>query len=453
MIVDKALLASAFCAMCAGAVEIKVDFSKDIGPVKPMHAVGQPPVLGLRDYQLFRLLKEAGVPYSRLHDLGIRARLVDIPHLFPDFDADENDPANYDFYFTDRLVEALVKNGVEPWFRLGVSIENYCKEKAYNIYPPKDYAKWARICEHVIRHYTEGWADGFKWKITYWEIWNEPDNRKDPVENQQWRGEFSQFCALYAVASRHLKAKFPHLKIGGYGSCGYRLLSTPEKQRDRDMHHRVQCIGDFLAFAKKEKLPLDFFSYHSYLAPSDTVSHVAIARKALDDAGYTNAEMSLNEWLPNPSRKVLGTAKQAADVCAEMLGLQGTALDSAMIYDARCNIGIFSPLFNPYDYSPHKAYFAFKAFNELYRRGTEVQSSSGDRWVTWVAAARGEKDGAVVIAHTGDAAVPLALDLGGRKVRECRITDADRTNAAVALPGVLPPHSILTVLTEPFGQR
>ena len=219
------------------------------------------------------------------------------------------------------------------------------------------------------------------------------------------------------------------------------------------MHHRVQCIGDFLAFAKKEKLPLDFFSYHSYLAPSDTVSHVAIARKALDDAGYTNAEMSLNEWLPNPSRKVLGTAKQAADVCAEMLGLQGTALDSAMIYDARCNIGIFSPLFNPYDYSPHKAYFAFKAFNELYRRGTEVQSSSGDRWVTWVAAARGEKDGAVVIAHTGDAAVPLALDLGGRKVRECRITDADRTNAAVALPGVLPPHSILTVLTEPFGQR
>ena len=28
--------------------------------MKPMHAVGQ---LGLRDYQLFRLLKEAGVPY------------------------------------------------------------------------------------------------------------------------------------------------------------------------------------------------------------------------------------------------------------------------------------------------------------------------------------------------------------------------------------------------------
>ncbi len=39
---------------------MKVDLAKDVRPVKPMHAVGQ---LGLRDYQLFRLLKEAGVPF------------------------------------------------------------------------------------------------------------------------------------------------------------------------------------------------------------------------------------------------------------------------------------------------------------------------------------------------------------------------------------------------------
>ena len=132
-----------------------------------------------------------------------------------------------------------------------------------------------------------------------------------------------------------------------------------------------------------------------------------------------------------------------------MLGLQGTALDSAMIYDARCGLGIFSPLFNPYDYSPHKAYYAFKAFNELYKRGTEVESSSSDRWVTWVAAARGEKDGAVVIAHTGNADVPLVLDLGRCKVRACRITDETRTNEIVPLPTTLPPHSFLVVIVEP----
>ena len=114
------------------------------------------------------------------------------------------------------------------------------------------------------------------------------------------------------------------------------------------------------------------------------------ARKALDDAGYTHTELSLNEWLPVPTRKTLGTATQAANICAEMLGLQRTSLDSAMIYDARCNIGIFSPLFNPFDYRPHKAYYAFKAFNELYKRKTEVKSSSSDPWRTWVVAARGD---------------------------------------------------------------
>ena len=132
-----------------------------------------------------------------------------------------------------------------------------------------------------------------------------------------------------------------------------------------------------------------------------------------------------------------------------MLGLQGTSLDSAMIYDARCNIGIFSPLFNPFDYKPHKAYYAFKAFNELYKRKTEVAASSSDKWVTWVAAARGEKDSAVVIAHTDDKEVPLALDLGGRKVRECRITDETHTNEIVPLPSALPPHSILVVIADP----
>ena len=111
------------------AVEIHVDFAKDVRPVKPMHAVGQPPILGLRDFQLFRLLKEAGVPYSRLHDVGVyRPHMVDIPNIFRNFDADENDPASYDFYYTDRLQEALLANNVEPWFRLGVSIENHCKE-------------------------------------------------------------------------------------------------------------------------------------------------------------------------------------------------------------------------------------------------------------------------------------------------------------------------------------
>ena len=137
--------------------------------------------------RMFHYLTEAGIPYSRLHDVGGGfgdGKYVDVPNIFRNFDADENDPANYDFTFTDLLLNQLVKANVEPYYRLGVTIENAAHIKSYWIDSPKDYAKWARICEHIIRHYTEGWANGFHYKITYWEIWNEADGRA----KQMWTG-------------------------------------------------------------------------------------------------------------------------------------------------------------------------------------------------------------------------------------------------------------------------
>ena len=48
---------------------MKVDFSGNLGPIKRMHAINQPPLAG-HDCSAFRFLKEAGFPYSRLHDMG-----------------------------------------------------------------------------------------------------------------------------------------------------------------------------------------------------------------------------------------------------------------------------------------------------------------------------------------------------------------------------------------------
>ena len=156
-------MCAAVCAACAFAAEVKVDFSTETGPVKPVNGVGQPPMLGFGNDCLFHYLTEAGIPFSRLHDTdGAFGKnvYVDIPNIFRDFDADENDPKNYDFAFTDDLMVKLDKAGVRPYFRLGVTIENGAARRAYRIFPPKDYAKWARICEHVMAHYVEGWANG-----------------------------------------------------------------------------------------------------------------------------------------------------------------------------------------------------------------------------------------------------------------------------------------------------
>ena len=181
--------------------KVAVDFNKETGKIKPMHAVGQPPFSGgflSFDFTHMNWLTEANIPYSRLHDVGGcfgGNRFVDIPNLFRDFDADETNPENYDFAFTDVLLEAMAQYNLKPIFRLGVTIENQAHIKAYRINPPKDFAKWARICEHVVRHYNEGWADGYHYGIEYWEIWNEADNGIKG-KNQMWTGTFEQYCEL-----------------------------------------------------------------------------------------------------------------------------------------------------------------------------------------------------------------------------------------------------------------
>ena len=451
------MILAAAAVSVAHAAEVTVDFDKVIGPVKPVNGVGQPPMVDqLSSWWMMRYLKEAGIPYSRLHDVGgwLGGGLyVDIPNLFPDFDADEGDPKNYRFAYTDSLMKALDDNGVEPFFRLGVTIENFAGRgfPPVNIVPPRDYAKWGRIAEHVIRHYTEGWADGFKMKVTCWEIWNEPDNYPDPNDNCMWRGDWESYMRFYGTVAPYLKSKFPHLKIGGYGSCGYYAAvgsdNVPAANSSPRMEYFVECSHKFLAAARDNKWPLDFFSFHSYSAPAEAMRQVRFADEHLNEYGFTRdkCERIFNEWLPYVGHENLGSALQAAGVAAELIGLQNGPCDVACIYDARCGIGNYSPLFNPLTYKPHKAYYAFTAFNELRRCGTAVAAQTAGDAGLWVAAAKGKKDAAVMIANDSDRTVPLSCDFQGRTVASCRITDKDRTDAEVQMPGELPPRSFILV--------
>ena len=464
-------LAVALAVVAANAADapLRVVVEPDVvvGIVKPVNGVGQPPMVGsLKNWPMMHYLKEAGIPYSRLHDVGGRlggGLFVDIPNLFPDFDADENDPKNYRFVFTDSLMKALEANGVEPFFRLGVTIENWVgypeKFPALRTKPPKDFAKWGRICEHVIRHYTEGWANGFKMKVEYWEIWNEPEGAS------MFGAPFKEYLRLYGTVAPYLKGKFPHLKIGGYASCGFYAGVDAEFVEAAaiapNMKYFLECARKFLSAARDSKWPLDFFSFHSYSAPREALRQVRYADSLLDEYGFTREKTKrvFDEWLPFPSLESLGSAHQAAAIAAELIGLQNGPCDVACIYDARCGVGLFSPLFNPLTQKPHKAYWSFMAFNELRKRGTAVRTgvvgadgkdaaASG----VYAAAARGA-DGsvAVMIANPGSKEKPFVLDAGKSCAHciRCRTIDEKLTWKEVPLPAALPPRSVLLVECSP----
>lgn len=384
---------------------MRIDFGKNEGRIKAMHAINNAPILGADD-RMFHYLTGAGIPYSRLHDTGGAyggGRFVDITNIFRNFDADENDPESYDFAFTDWLLNALTNHEVEPFYRLGVTIENYQHIKAYNIYPPKSFAKWARICEKVIAHYNEGWADGYHLGIKYWEIWNEPDNFPAIEDNQMWKGTFEEYMELYKTASLHLKAKFPYIKIGGYGCSGFYMIiknnAVPvEAKISFRREYYIECFHKFMKFCQENKLPLDFFSWHSYSDVDKNIIYQDYVKRELCKYGYGDSEIFLNEWNPGVDKR--GTLEDSANIAEMMMRMHDTTIDMLMYYDGQLN-GSYQGLFNPIKYEPFKAYYSFRAFNQLYRLGTRVEVKDVPECVSCLAATDGEFYG-VLITNKGD---------------------------------------------------
>lgn len=401
--------------------ELFVDFSKTVDKIKPMHAVGQPPFTGgfcKLDFTPMQILKDANIPFSRLHDVGGAFgsnRYVDIPNIFRDFNADENDPESYDFAFTDELIKALVEYGIAPYFRLGVTIENQCHIKAYRIHPPKDYGKWARICEHIVRHYNEGWADGFNFNIQYWEIWNEPENSDNPKRNQMWTGTAEQYYELYDVTAKHLKKCFgDKIKVGGYAASGfYGIFNAPEKygllvqKREGGRYnsskeeYRVNFFLGFLDYIKAHNSPIDFFSWHTYGTVDIVTVESDFINITLKKYGYDHIENHLNEWNLSHNRSLnIGTSFASANAMAMMLALQHKGTDMLMYYDAKyLSASAYGGFYDVATREPSCVYYAFKAFGELYALGNEVESKCAKDGIYSVAARSGDKK-AIILSNT-----------------------------------------------------
>ena len=111
-------------------------------PKRRLHGVNNGPVGYGSLIDVSHHVKDLGVPYVRLHDPDWpHPRAVDVPQLFPDFEADPDDPVSYDFLRTDEYVRNVVATGADIIYRLGVSIE-HTAVKTYT-HPPADLERWA----------------------------------------------------------------------------------------------------------------------------------------------------------------------------------------------------------------------------------------------------------------------------------------------------------------------
>lgn len=407
--------------------QVTVDFNEIIGQIKTMNAVNNGPKRAGDDQTSgnFPDFKALRIPYARIHDAGLSytygaPHTVDVAQIFQNFDADENDPASYDFVLTDEYLNNIIAAGTQVFYRLGASIEHWIKK--YNTRKPADFDKWARICEHIIMHYNEGWADGFQMNIVYWEIWNEPDLDADDSQNKRcWGGTKAEFFELFRITATLLKKRFPNLKIGGPSLAWNRNWAT-----------------DFIKYCAEHSVPMDFFSWHRYATePAQVVESCNFFRKLLDDNGYEKAESINNEynyvrgwgdeWIY--SLEQMQGIKGAAFTAATMCACQNAPIDMLMYYDARVYCGM-NGLFNAVTLKRLKGYYTFYAFSFMVDLKNQVKCDSDDSTIHAIAAKGTDgKCGIYLVYYTEDdnanpKMVTLDTNLGDAEI-QCNLTDPD----------------------------
>jgi len=340
-------------------VIINARCSECVGTIRRLNGINNgPPVYHNRYPQknLIEPMKALWIPMIRFHDASLvddGIQLVDVTRVFPLFHADPDDPRNYLFTETDDYIAQCIATGSAIEYRLGETIEHTLKQ--YRVHPPADFEKWADICCHIIRHYNEGWANGFHYNIEHWSIWEEPD-----TVPMLWTGTLPQYYELYAITSKKIRKEFPNLKIGG-----------PQES------FGVPKLEEFVVYCKEHALPLDFLTYTVYSRDPETLgAMIESAKGVLDRNGYLNTRVHIAEWhYISRSWTVLSdNSEDALKMREEMTGInsavfisyalslfQDTSLDMAFFYMTfGYNFGIFDD-----NYLPNKSYYAFKAFADL----------------------------------------------------------------------------------------
>jgi hypothetical protein len=273
-----------------------------------------------------------------------------------------------------------------------------------------------------------------------------------------WLGTPEEFYELYAVSAEHLKKCFPHLKIGG---CGY----------TRGYNNFIENFFKYIT-SKPERVPLDFYSWHRYF--TDIESVVSESRKVdelLSGYGYTESESIFDEWNymrdwndQSDSYHIIKNHIGAAFCGAVLCAMQTkTSIDVATYFEADvvkewCGLFTVDKMSigkTKASVAPLKPFYAFKAFNELYKLKNEVALDCEDQNIQVAAASDGERASLMAVNYSKEEKC-VCFELCGLPSGkyDVRIVDESRTFETlqsfdtcgeVKLNFTMPPNSFIAI--------
>ncbi|MBT2654025.1 helix-turn-helix domain-containing protein [Bacillus sp. ISL-18] len=247
--------------------------------------------------QIKQVKKATNFKYLRFHGIFDDEMMV--------YGENEQGIPEYNFLYTDKLIEFLRSIHVKPFVELGFMPSELAAShetvfyKESNVSKPKDIEKWNNLLMAFILRYENlyGQDEVLQW---YFEVWNEPDFYVF------WRGTFEEYCLLYKNTYETIKGINPLYKVGGPSIVS--INNSDWLQQFLDFCKRENCIPDFISFHnyshdemdinKKKNLTNDQAMESGYISRDEHFlkNRIAVLKRKLAENHLNDIEVHLTEW-------------------------------------------------------------------------------------------------------------------------------------------------------------
>jgi xylan 1,4-beta-xylosidase len=230
----------------------------------------------------------------------------------------------YDWTKIDQLYDDLLSKDIRPFIELGftpsalaTSGQTIFYWKGNTSHPKLE--PWRDLVDAFVRHLREryGVAEVRQW---YFEVWNEPN-----LDGFWERADQQAYFQLYGVTAKAIKAIDPTLQVGGPSTAG------------------AAWVPEFLAYAHKNGVPVDFVTTHTYgvdggfldekgeadtkLSPSPDaiVGDVRRVREQINASSFPSLPLYFTEWSTSytPRDAVHDSYVSAPYILAKLKAAQG----------------------------------------------------------------------------------------------------------------------------------
>jgi hypothetical protein len=236
-----------------------ISWLKKVGKVKPVSATEvEFSRLGIGFEKLDRAVFDPEKAYDRVAALGVKWVRIQ-----SGWQRTETEKGVYRFEWLDDIVDNLLRRGLVPWVNLCYGNKLYDEEAATRFgavgCPPNQNEEqinaWRAYVKALVAH--------FKGKVTWWEVWNEPETKyswrraPDPFEYVEFtrltaeavRAGSPEVKVIGGVFARSDLAYISHCFAGGLGkycdAISFHIYSADEADDDERIANLKLLIGQY----------------------------------------------------------------------------------------------------------------------------------------------------------------------------------------------------------------